>query len=162
MMGVWLTLHRGVTVPACCTTMDGSKESAGLCQQAREAQPQSRSPREPKNSSALVPTPTVASSSAQQQHQQTDRSTHDRVRTTSAYCVTGLDDMTEAFDALVKIVIIGDTSVGKTCLILRYTQDIYRENFLSTIGTYVHYTTTVMQLAKLNQRSRTHRYISSC
>ena len=40
----------------------------------------------------------------------------------------------ESFDALLKVVMIGDTSVGKTCLILRYTQDIFRENFLSTIG----------------------------
>ena len=40
----------------------------------------------------------------------------------------------ESFDALLKVVTIGDTSVGKTCLILRYTQDIFRENFLSTIG----------------------------
>lgn len=40
----------------------------------------------------------------------------------------------ESFDALLKIVMIGDTSVGKTCLILRYTQDVFRENFLSTIG----------------------------
>ncbi len=41
---------------------------------------------------------------------------------------------TETFDALLKVVIIGDTSVGKTCLILRYTQDVFRANFLSTIG----------------------------
>lgn len=40
----------------------------------------------------------------------------------------------ESFDALLKVVMIGDTSVGKTCLILRYTQDIFRANFLSTIG----------------------------
>ena len=42
--------------------------------------------------------------------------------------------MAETFDALMKIVIIGDTYVGKTCLILRYTHDTFRENFLSTIG----------------------------
>ncbi|XP_064388539.1 ras-related protein Rab-10-like [Halichondria panicea] len=40
----------------------------------------------------------------------------------------------ETFDALMKIVIIGDSAVGKTCLILRYTQDVFRPNFLSTIG----------------------------
>ena len=40
----------------------------------------------------------------------------------------------ETFDALLKVVIIGDSAVGKTCLILRYTQDIFRVNFLSTIG----------------------------
>lgn len=41
---------------------------------------------------------------------------------------------TESFDALMKVVIIGDSSVGKTCLILRYSQDVFRPNFLSTIG----------------------------
>ena len=40
----------------------------------------------------------------------------------------------ETFDALMKVVIIGDTAVGKTCMILRYTHDTFRENFLSTIG----------------------------
>lgn len=42
--------------------------------------------------------------------------------------------VTETFDALLKIVIIGDSGAGKTCLILRYTQDTFRANFLSTIG----------------------------
>lgn len=41
---------------------------------------------------------------------------------------------TETFDALLKIVVIGDSCVGKTCVILRYTQDVFRANFLSTIG----------------------------
>ena len=40
----------------------------------------------------------------------------------------------ETYDHLMKMVIIGDTAVGKTCLILRYTHDTYRESFLSTIG----------------------------
>lgn len=42
--------------------------------------------------------------------------------------------MAETYEALLKVVTIGDTSVGKTCIILRYTQDLFRENFLSTIG----------------------------
>ena len=42
----------------------------------------------------------------------------------------------DTFDALMKVVVIGDSFVGKTCLVLRYTQDIFRENFLSTIGAF--------------------------
>jgi len=42
--------------------------------------------------------------------------------------------MAETYEPLLKVVTIGDTSVGKTCIILRYTQDLFRENFLSTIG----------------------------
>lgn len=40
----------------------------------------------------------------------------------------------ETYDAIAKIVIVGDSSVGKTCLILRYTQDLFRESYMSTIG----------------------------
>ena len=40
----------------------------------------------------------------------------------------------ETYDHLMKMIIIGDTAVGKTCLVLRYTHDTYRESFLSTIG----------------------------
>ena len=40
----------------------------------------------------------------------------------------------EMFEALLKVVIIGDSCVGKTCIILRYAQETFRENFLSTIG----------------------------
>lgn len=47
---------------------------------------------------------------------------------------------TEMFEALLKVVIIGDSSVGKTCIILRYAQETFRENFLSTIGECFHRT----------------------
>jgi small GTP-binding protein len=40
----------------------------------------------------------------------------------------------ESFDAISKVIVIGNSNVGKTCLILRYTQDMFRESFLPTIG----------------------------
>lgn len=58
------------------------------------------------------------------------------MRTTSADEQHNKGMAADTFDALMKVVIIGDSSVGKTCLVLRYTQDIFRENFLSTIGTF--------------------------
>lgn len=40
----------------------------------------------------------------------------------------------ETYDALIKLILIGNSSVGKTCLILRYVEDTYQKNFLPTIG----------------------------
>ncbi len=51
--------------------------------------------------------------------------------------------MMDAFDAIAKVVVIGDSTVGKTCLILRYTQDIFRDNFLPTIGNNIHLTLSI-------------------
>lgn len=35
---------------------------------------------------------------------------------------------------LFKLLLIGDSGCGKSCLLLRYSEDSYRENFISTIG----------------------------
>ncbi len=40
--------------------------------------------------------------------------------------------MTE--DIVYKILLLGDTSVGKTCFLLRYTDKIFEESHISTIG----------------------------
>ena len=40
----------------------------------------------------------------------------------------------ESFDALLKVVMVGDSNVGKTNLVLRYTKDIFRENVMNTVG----------------------------
>jgi Ras-related protein Rab-1A len=38
------------------------------------------------------------------------------------------------YDYLFKILIIGDSGAGKSCLMLRYTRDDYRDNHMTTIG----------------------------
>lgn len=38
------------------------------------------------------------------------------------------------FEHLFKIVLVGDTCVGKTCLLLRFADDAFQSNFVSTIG----------------------------
>ena len=38
------------------------------------------------------------------------------------------------YDYLFKILIIGESNVGKTCLLLRYTDDSFTANYLSTIA----------------------------
>lgn len=37
-------------------------------------------------------------------------------------------------DYLFKILIVGDSSVGKSCLLLRFVDDTYTDNYFSTIG----------------------------
>lgn len=40
----------------------------------------------------------------------------------------------EDYDYLLKIVIIGDPGVGKSCLLFRYVDGLYNENYICTIG----------------------------
>ena len=41
---------------------------------------------------------------------------------------------THKFDYLFKLLIIGEVSVGKTCLLLRYADDSFTQNHLTTLG----------------------------
>lgn len=38
------------------------------------------------------------------------------------------------YDFLFKILVIGDSGVGKSCIMLRFTDDLFNERFISTIG----------------------------
>jgi len=42
--------------------------------------------------------------------------------------------LTTEYDHLFKLVIIGDTSVGKSCLLVRFADHSYTESYISTIG----------------------------
>ena len=56
----------------------------------------------------------------------------------------------ERFDVELKILIIGDAGVGKTCLLLRFTDDAYTENYVSTIG--FDYKTKVIEVDNVKVR----------
>ena len=41
------------------------------------------------------------------------------------------------YDHLLKLIIIGDSSVGKTCLLLRFSEDSFPVSHMPTIGTSI-------------------------
>ena len=42
--------------------------------------------------------------------------------------------MAKAYDYLFKLLLIGDSGVGKTCLLFRFAEDAFNPTFISTIG----------------------------
>ena len=42
--------------------------------------------------------------------------------------------MAKTYDYLFKLLLIGDSGVGKTCILFRFSEDAYNSTFISTIG----------------------------
>ncbi len=42
--------------------------------------------------------------------------------------------MEKAYDYLFKLLIVGDSAVGKTSILIRFVDDYYNSTFISTIG----------------------------
>eukprot|EP01121_Diplochlamys_sp_Union-15-3_P006076 TRINITY_DN1653_c0_g1_i2.p1 TRINITY_DN1653_c0_g1~~TRINITY_DN1653_c0_g1_i2.p1 ORF type:complete len:212 (+),score=21.46 TRINITY_DN1653_c0_g1_i2:22-636(+) len=42
--------------------------------------------------------------------------------------------MSDSYDYLIKLLLIGDSGVGKSCLLLRFTEDTFTPSFITTIG----------------------------
>lgn len=44
--------------------------------------------------------------------------------------------MAKTYDYLFKLLLIGDSGVGKTCLLFRFSEDAFNTTFISTIGQF--------------------------
>lgn len=42
--------------------------------------------------------------------------------------------MAKTYDYLFKLLLIGDSGVGKTCILFRFSEDAFNTTFISTIG----------------------------
>lgn len=45
--------------------------------------------------------------------------------------------MAKTYDYLFKLLLIGDSGVGKTCVLFRFSEDAFNSTFISTIGEYL-------------------------
>ncbi len=63
-------------------------------------------------------------------HPNNSRSTH-----AHRVCVIRIGTMgSKAYDYLFKLLLIGDSGVGKTCVLFRFSDDAFNSTFISTIG----------------------------
>ena len=53
------------------------------------------------------------------------------------------------YDHLFKLLIIGESGVGKTCLLLRFTDDSFTANHLTTIGKNTNKTKNIIYKTKI-------------
>ena len=52
---------------------------------------------------------------------------------------------TKDYDYIFKIVLIGDTCVGKSCILVRFSDDVFSENYVTTIGVDFRFKTMIIK-----------------
>jgi GTPase SAR1 family protein len=59
----------------------------------------------------------------------------------------------KTYDLLFKLLLIGDSGVGKTCILFRFSDDAFTTTFISTIGEWAMSTSSVLILVCLSSQS---------
>ena len=70
--------------------------------------------------------------------------------------------MAKTYDYLFKLLLIGDSGVGKTCVLFRFSEDAFNATFISTIGMFCHQIYDCPKSCSLNfERLLTHSLLHS-
>lgn len=62
----------------------------------------------------------------------------------------------KTYDLLFKLLLIGDSGVGKTCVLFRFSDDAFNTTFISTIGKESYMCSIYQKSANLRKRMNIH------
>lgn len=65
----------------------------------------------------------------------------------------------KSYDLLFKLLLIGDSGVGKTCLLFRYADDTFSTTFISTIGIDFKIKTVELEGKKIKLQVNTYSFL---
>jgi hypothetical protein len=79
----------------------------------------------------------------------------DKLKFMQIYWFVKFLKMAKTYDYLFKLLLIGDSGVGKTCILFRFSEDAFNQTFISTIGKFVIINFQKILMKKKKMRWRT-------
>ena len=70
--------------------------------------------------------------------------------------------MAKTYDYLFKLLLIGDSGVGKTCVLFRFSEDAFNATFISTIGRHESYLSYLLEKVSATVEMTTKFFSSTC